>query len=185
MPQDKSDRSSHFPAIEKKYGLPMQYWFDQMQKISDKKYLEQIAFLKENHGFSQSHANALVMYCKGSTSSKRFKNLTEYLKPCTNEQKNTVKKIFKIIKGKYPDLEVVIAWNAPQLKYADSYIFGVSVMKNHILLAPWQVDVLKKFTPKLKDYKVNKKTFQVPNDWKIDEKLLLSIIKESISAAKK
>jgi uncharacterized protein len=185
MTLDKSDRSSYFAAIEKKYGLPMQFWFDQMKDISDKKYLEQIAFLKENHRFSQAHANALVMYCKGSTSSKRFKNLTEYLKPCTKEQASTVKNIFKIIKDKYPNLEVVIAWNAPQLKYADNYIFGVSVLKNHILLAPWQAEVLKKFTPKLKDYKVNKKTFQVPNDWKVDEKLLLSMIKESISAVKK
>jgi uncharacterized protein len=180
MPIDKSDRSSHFPAIEKKYGLPMQYWFDQMKKISDKKYPDQIAFLRENHGFSQTHANALVMYSKGSTSSKRFKNLTEYLAPCTKEQVKTVKKIFKVIKEKYPDLNVVIAWNSPQLKYKDHYIFGVSVLKNHILLAPWHAEVLKKFTPKLKNYKVNKKTFQVPSDWNVDEKLLLAIIKESI-----
>ena len=24
------DRSSYFPAIEKKYGQPMSYWFDQI-----------------------------------------------------------------------------------------------------------------------------------------------------------
>jgi uncharacterized protein YdhG (YjbR/CyaY superfamily) len=185
MPIEKSDRSSHFPAIEKKYGLPIKYWFDQMQKISDKKYLDQIAFLKENHGFSQTHANALVMYSKGSTSSKRFKNLSEYLAPCTKGQAKTVRKIFRVIKDKYPNLEIVIAWNAPQLKYKDNYIFGVSVLKNHILLAPWKEGVLKKFTPKLQEYKVNKKTFQVPSDWNVDEKLLLSIIKESLISVKK
>jgi hypothetical protein len=50
------DRASYFPAIEKKYGQPMSYWFDQMDEIADRKYPEQIAFLRENHGFSQAHA---------------------------------------------------------------------------------------------------------------------------------
>ena len=66
------DRSSYFPAIEKKYGQPMSYWFDQMDQIKDRKYQEQIDFLRENHGFSQAHANALVMYSRGSTSSRRY-----------------------------------------------------------------------------------------------------------------
>ncbi len=185
MPIDKSDRSSHFPAIEKKYGLPMKYWFDQISKISGKKYPEQIAFLRENHGFSQAHANALVMYTRGSHSSQRYKNLAQFLKICTKEQAKTVKKIIKIITDKHPNLTIAIAWNTPQIKFQDKYIFGISVLKNYLLLAPWEVAVLHKFTPKLKDYKVNKKTFQVPNDWQVDEKLLLAIIKESLIFAKK
>ena len=32
------------------------------------KYPEQIAHLKESNGFSQTHANALVVYSRGSTS---------------------------------------------------------------------------------------------------------------------
>ena len=60
MADTHPDRESYFPAIEKKHGLPMSYWFDQMKEIGDKKYLEQIAYLRENHGFSQAHANALV-----------------------------------------------------------------------------------------------------------------------------
>jgi len=50
---DRSKRESHFPAIEKRYGEPMSYWFSQMKKVKEKKYPEQIAFLKENFGFSQ------------------------------------------------------------------------------------------------------------------------------------
>jgi hypothetical protein len=45
---DRSKRESHFPAIEKRYGEPMSYWFSQMKKVKEKKYPEQIAFLKEN-----------------------------------------------------------------------------------------------------------------------------------------
>jgi hypothetical protein len=51
--QKSGDRSAFFPAIEKKYGQPMRYWHGVMAELADEKYAEQIAFLKENHGFSQ------------------------------------------------------------------------------------------------------------------------------------
>ena len=61
------DRASYFPAIEKKYGQPMAYWFDVMAELAERTYPEQISYLRENHGFTQAHANALVMYSRGST----------------------------------------------------------------------------------------------------------------------
>ena len=72
MPKDPS-REAHFPAIEKKYGEKMAYWFKVMAKLEGKKYPEQIAHLKENYGFSQAHANALVMFSRGSESSQRLR----------------------------------------------------------------------------------------------------------------
>ena len=167
-----ADRKSHFPSIEKKYGMPMSHWFAQMEKVAGKKYPEQIAFLRENHGFSQAHANALVMFTRGSKSSKRFNTLEQYLEPFDAVKKKTVKAIFKAIKSKYPKMELVIAWNQPMLKLGDDYIFGVTVLKNHILMAPWSKDVIAEFADRLEDYKVNKKTIQVPVDWKVNAKLL-------------
>ncbi|NDA58106.1 MAG: DUF4287 domain-containing protein, partial [Actinobacteria bacterium] len=38
----------------------MRYWHSVMKDIVDLKYPQQIAYLKEEHGFSQAHANALV-----------------------------------------------------------------------------------------------------------------------------
>jgi len=143
-----------------------------MEKVAGKKYPEQIAFLRENHGFSQAHANALVMFTRGSKSSKRFNTLEEYLKPFDADKKKTVKAIFKAIQSKYPKMELVIAWNQPMLKLGDDYIFGVSVLKNHILMAPWSKDVLDQFQDRLADYKVNKKTIKIPVDWKVNAKLL-------------
>jgi len=178
MPKKSGDRSKFFPLIEKKHGLPMSYWFEQMKKVEGKKYPEQIAFLKENHGFNQSHANALVMYSRGSKSSKRFDSLKQYLDKVKPEQAKTVRKIFKILQTKYPKLELVIAWNQPMLKKGEKYVFGISVLKNHILLAPWNTKVLAKYKDRLKEYKVNKKTIQIPNDWKIDTKLLIDLLKE-------
>jgi len=166
------DRSSYFPAIEKKYGQPMSYWFDQMEQISDRKYPEQIAFLRENHGFSQAHANALVMYSRGSTSSRRHDTLDDYLAPFDETKQATVRAILKAITSKYRKSEVVIAWNHPMIKLDDEYVFGVSVLTNHILLGPWGDDMIGKFRSRLDGYKVNKKTIQVPVDWKPDVALL-------------
>ena len=85
MPKDPS-REAHFPAIEKKYGEKMAYWFKVMAKLDGKKYPEQIAHLRENYGFSQAHANALVMYSRGSESSRRFNTHADFYKSVTPVQ---------------------------------------------------------------------------------------------------
>jgi len=185
MAVDKHERASHFPKIEAKYGQPMKYWFGVMKEIADRKYPEQVAFLKEEHGFSQAHANALVMYSRGSTSSKRFDDFAGFLKKHDATKQKTVKKIFQVIGKKYPKPELVIAWNQPMLKSGTNYVFGVSVAKNHILIAPFNAKVLQAMKKDLLDYKVNKKTVQVPVDWKVDEKILLKMISLNLKELKK
>lgn len=174
------DRESFFPKIEKKHGQPMKYWFQVMKEISDWKYPEQIAYLKEEHGFSQAHANALVMYSRGSKSSRRFETLEDFLRNESTEKKKTIKSIFGVIQSKYPKSELTIAWNKPMIKVNDKYIFGVALATNHILLAPFDASILEKLKPQLSDYKVLKKTIQVPINWKVDEKLILAIMKLAI-----
>jgi uncharacterized protein len=166
------DRASYFPAIEKKYGLPMSFWFERMQEVAGQTYPEQIAYLRENHGFTQAHANALVLYSRGSTTAKRFNTVDEYLAQFDDSKRKTVLDIFVAITSQYPKLETVIAWNQPMLKLGSQYVFGATVLKNHILLAPWSKDVLGAFSERLSTYEVNKKTFKIPVDWKVDKKLL-------------
>lgn len=174
------DRASYFPAIEKKYGQPMSYWFDQMDELKDRKYQEQVDFLRENHGFSQVHANALVMYCRGSKSARRYDTLDAYLAPFDETKQKTVRAILKAITTKYRKAEVVIAWNQPMVRIDGEYVFGVSVLTNHILIAPWG-GVLEEFRPRLTDYKVNKKTIQVPVDWKVDAGLIRDMVAARIA----
>jgi hypothetical protein len=172
------DRSSYFPAIEKRYGLPMSHWFEVMDTIRDQKYPEQIAYLRENHGFSQAHANALVLYSRGNTTSRRFDTLDDYLAPCDPVTQETVRAMFGVLQKKFKRAEVVIAWNQPMLKVDGEYVFGLSVLKNYILMAPYgSGDVLAQFRDRLvaDGYKVNKKTIQVPLDWKPDAKLLVDM----------
>lgn len=180
MAVDRSKRESHFPAIEKRYGEPMSYWFTQMKKVSGKKYPEQMAFLQENYGFSRAHANALVMFTRGSTSSRRHASPKDYLATLDKEKARTIKKIFKVIQSKYPKLELVIAWNQPMLKDKERYVFGCSASKNHITIAPWDPKVIKKVAPMLEGYVVNKKTIRVPSNWNVDAKLLVAMVKENL-----
>ena len=183
MPKDPS-RESHFPAIEKKYGEKMVYWFKVMAQLEGKKYPEQIAHLRENYGFSQAHANALVMFSRGSESSKRFATPTEFYKSVTPVQAKTIKAIFKAITTKYPQLDLVIAWNQPMVKLDKHYIFGASASSKHVLIAPWDQDVLHEFAPKFKEGNALKKTIQLPIDWEVDAKLLQAMIKASLSNLK-
>jgi len=171
-----TDRTSYFPLIEKRYGEKMSYWHGVMKKLEGKKYPEQIAHLKENYGFSQAHANALVMYSRGSKSAARFSSVSDYYKSLDPKQAKLVKAIFGAIKKEHPNVTLVIAWNQPMLKSGERYVFGVSTAKNHILIAPWSAKVLKKFTPYFKEYRVNKKTIALPNDWKVDGKLLCDMV---------
>jgi uncharacterized protein YdhG (YjbR/CyaY superfamily) len=172
------DREKFFPAIEKKYGEKMAYWFAAMKKLEGKKYPEQIAFLRENYGFSQAHANAVVMYSRGSTSSTRHESPAEYFKSIDPKQAKKLREIFKVITDKFPELKLVVAWNQPMLKSGNEYVFGAGVATRHILLGPWG-DVLKTFAPKfekLEGVRVNKKTIAIPNDWEVDTRLLLAMI---------
>jgi len=177
MATASGDREKNFPLIEKKYGEKMSYWFKVMKELDGEKYPTQIAFLRENYGFTQAHANALVMYSRGSTSSKRFSTPAEYYKTIDPTQAKTIKAIFKAITSKYPELELVVAWNQPMLRIEKDYIFGCSASKNHVLMAPWSTKVLTKFAPKMKDLDVKKKTIGIPNNWKVDVKLLQSMAK--------
>ena len=183
MPKDPS-REAHFPAIEKRYGEKMSHWFKVMKEIKDDKYPQQVAHLRENYGFSQAHANALVMYSRGSTSSRRHDTPTDYYKTVDPKQATTMRKIFKTIQTKYPKTELVIAWNQPMLKLGNDYIFGATTTKKHILMSPWSSDVLADFADRLEHLELKKKTIGVPNDWKVEEKLILDMVKARIAETK-
>jgi len=184
MAEKDSSREKHFPAIEKKYGEKMAYWFKVMKEIKGEKYPQQIAHLRENYGFSQAHANALVMYSRGSVSTKRHDTPAAYYKTIDPQQAKTIRSIFKLIATKHPKLEHVIAWNQPMVRIGTAYIFGMSASKNHISFNPFSKDVLDQFIDEMEDLRVSKHTVAVPNDWKINEKLILKLVKARLAEIK-
>jgi uncharacterized protein YdhG (YjbR/CyaY superfamily) len=174
-------RSDHFPAIEKKHGRPMKFWFDLLTKNDkakngDVKYAEQIALLREGHGFSQAHANAVVMHHRGSTTSRRHDSVDDLFASLGPDHARLARDIFAAIRKKYRDLELVVAWNQPMLKSGKDYVIGVSASKNHLTIGPWGTDVISEFRDELKGFETNKKTFKVPLDWKVDARLLCRLV---------
>jgi len=155
-----------------------------MKDLEGAKYPEQIAFLRENHGFSQAHANALVMYSRGSLSARRFNTPTQFYQSVGKDQATTMRAIFKAITTKYPQAELVIAWNQPMIKIDGHYVFGASASSKHILISPWSADVIAAFAPKMADLVVKKKTIGVPNDWDVDTKLILALVKARLAECK-
>lgn len=177
MPAADGDRSRFFPAIEKKHGGPISLWVDRLKDLGDAKYQEQIDFLRGDHGFSQAHANALVMHVRGSATSKRFASADDYFDTLDPVAARTARAIFASIRRKHPTWDLVTAWNQPMLKNEKGYVFGLSVSSRHILLNPMSSgDVLAKVAPVLKGLDVQKKTVRVPLDWKPDAKVLDALV---------
>lgn len=176
MTEKDHRREAQFPAIEKRTGKPMAHWFEVMSGLAGQKYEQQMAVLQTDHGFTRAHANALVMFTKGSTTSRRVDTVDAYIAALPAEQAATARRIVDIIAAAYPDLELVIAWNQPMFRIGKRYLFGMGAASKHLLIAPWDVDVLDELAPRLAGLKRNKKTVQVPNDWDVDAQLLTDMI---------
>jgi uncharacterized protein len=173
------DRASHWPAIEARYGRPISDWLDLMAQRADRRYPEQIAFLREEHGFSRAHANAVVLYARGSTSAKRFATLDDYLADAEPTGAATVRRILEGLVARHPGSTVEIAWNQPFLTLHDRRLFSIGVLAAHLLAAPGSVEVLEAFRDRLAQEHglvVNRRTFRLPLDWEIDEGLLDAIV---------
>lgn len=54
--------ASYFPSIEKKYGFPVEHWFELLGSQKGLKHMEMVNWLKQEHGLGHGHANALVAY---------------------------------------------------------------------------------------------------------------------------
>jgi uncharacterized protein len=137
-----------------------------------------MAYLQEDHGFSRTHANALVQYCRGSTSSRRFSTHEQYFAGHPEEAQGTARAIFAAIRAEHTELEPVIAWNQPMLKSGPHYVFGLSILTRYILMAPHGTTVLEQFRPRLEaaGFVLNKKTIQVPFGWDVDADLLCDMV---------
>jgi len=54
--------ASYFPSIEKKYGFPVNYWFDLLKQQQGLKHMEMVAWLKSEYKIGHGHASALVAH---------------------------------------------------------------------------------------------------------------------------
>jgi len=176
MVNKQGDRSKFFPSIETKYGKPMSHWFGLLNKLGDAKYVEQMDLLRLKFGFSQAHANAVVMHHRGSKTSRRHDDPLAYFESIGSNHAGLIKAMISAIQKRNPRLQLVIAWNQPMLKLEKDYVIGFSAAKSHITVGPWGENVIEAFAEELTGYETNKKTFKVPLDWKVDKNLLTGLV---------
>ena len=54
--------ASYFPSIEKTYGQPISHWLGLVAGLKGLKHMEQVDWLKREHGMGHGHANAIVAH---------------------------------------------------------------------------------------------------------------------------
>jgi 3-oxoacyl-ACP reductase-like protein len=54
--------ASYCPAIEEKYGRPIERWLAIVRGYSGMKHMEMVERLKTEYGLGHGHANAIVAY---------------------------------------------------------------------------------------------------------------------------
>jgi uncharacterized protein YdhG (YjbR/CyaY superfamily) len=179
MSDESGDRTRYFAAIERKHGLAVGHWLELLSELGEAKYPEQMALLQEGHGFSRTHANAVVMYHRGSTSSRRYAGHAEWMRQQSPEVAATARALLAAITSRVDGLDSVIAWNQPVLRHPGGYVIGCSAASRHLTLNPFSKHVIDAFRDRLARIpsgRVSKHTFIVPIGWEADGDLLVDLV---------
>jgi uncharacterized protein YdhG (YjbR/CyaY superfamily) len=176
MSERAGDRADHFPAIEARHGRPVSTLLAELATLGDASYDRQMQHLRERYGLSRAHANAVVMYHRGSKTSRRYADPDAWFTSVEPAAAATARAVLAAITERFPQLELVIAWNQPMLRVDGQYVFGLSASSRHLTLNPWSAHVLHRFAPELRGCGLNKRTFTVPIGWEIDAELLQRMV---------
>ena len=111
----------------------------------------------------------------------RFDSVEDYLISLDSRKAKTIRAVIESILTQFPELEVKISWNVPQIHRDGQYVFGISALKNHLALAPWSARVIDDFRARLEKCVVRKNLFQIPVDWELDEALLKDLVRARLA----
>lgn len=170
------ERSRFFPAIEARYGHPIEHWWDVLGQSGLTRYPDQMSLLQETHGFSRSHANATVMAYRGSSSSSRFDSPDDYFASLEAPHQQLARDIIQSVLDVDSQLTLVMAWNQPIVRSPADYVFGLSASRAHLSINPFSAQVLQAVTDRLDGLDVLKHTVRIPLDWSIDQELLSEMV---------
>ena len=175
------DRAQYFPAIEKRYGHPIEHWWGLLEQLDSERYPDQMALLQDVYGFSRTHANAAVMAYRGSPSSKRFSSPAEYFESLGPEHRAQAREILDGLQQRFPQLELVISWNQPILRVPTDYVFGLSASANHLSINPFSKSVLDAVAASWDGFDVLGHTIRVPLGAEVDTALLDDMVSRRLA----
>lgn len=58
--------ASYFPAIEQKYGTPIEHWLELVRGLDTLPHSAVVNRLKAEHGLGHGHANAVVAFVRAA-----------------------------------------------------------------------------------------------------------------------
>lgn len=76
-----------------------------------------------------------------------------------------------------PNLEQVIAWNAPLFKLNGKYVAGLCAFTNHLTFSPQSAEVMLAHEKEFEGYVVSKSSFQFAVDTPLPKALVESLVK--------
>lgn len=119
-------------------------------------------------------------------SAAKFNSVDDYLASLEATKAKTLGAIIDLVLDTFPELEVKLAWNVPQIHRDGEYVFGVSALKKHLALAPWSESIIDDFRDRLEadGYVVKKNLFQIPDDWEIDRELVNDLVRARLAELK-
>ncbi len=109
-------------------------------------------------------------------STKRFKNVDEYIKSFPKDIQPRIKILREIVRKNAPKAEEVISYNMPAYKLDGSILVYFNAYEHHIGLYPYP-SAIKEFKKESEGYKTRTGTIQFDHSQKLPVSLISKMIK--------
>lgn len=102
-----------------------------------------------------------------------------------DHQRIKIESLLNWIISEFPDLLPVIKWNQPMFTYNETYIFGISISKNHIAISPESATILK-YSSQIKksEYSYTDNLIRIKWEQEINYDLIKNLIEFQIKEKK-
>lgn len=106
----------------------------------------------------------------------KFSSLEDFYSSLPEDQQTHITSLVTFVSDNYPQLELVLAWNQPMFKSGKHYVVGFMPTKKHTNLLTVTDTVVTELNPQLGSYKHGTRSISLPFDWKIDPKLIRTVL---------
>ena len=106
----------------------------------------------------------------------KFGDLEEFYSSLPAEQETAIRRLVDFVSTKYPDLELLLAWNQPMFRLGKKYVIGFMPTKKHINLLTISDDAVTHFATELEGYRHGTRSISLPFDWEINQELIAKLI---------